>query len=93
MYETNITSIVQDDIGFLWFSTNSGIEKFDGYNFTANKNSPDDINSISNAFANTLYNDNEGNIWIGNKRGFDLIDCTTEIFTHFKPHPEGTKTK
>ena len=34
MYETNITSIVQDDIGFMWFSTNSGIEKYDGYNFT-----------------------------------------------------------
>ena len=93
MYETNITSIVQDDIGFMWFSTNSGIEKYDGYNFTTYKNNPDDTTSIDNAFANTLYKDNGGNIWIGNKRGFDLIDCTTEIFTHFKPHPKERETK
>lgn len=28
MYETNITSVIQDNSGFLWFSTNSGIEKY-----------------------------------------------------------------
>lgn len=93
MYETNITCIVQDNIGFLWFSTNSGIEKYDGYNFTAYKNDPDDKNSIDNAFANTLYKDTEGNIWIGNKRGFDLIDYNKEDFTHFKPHPKELETK
>jgi signal transduction histidine kinase/ligand-binding sensor domain-containing protein/DNA-binding response OmpR family regulator len=93
MYETNITCIVQDNIGFMWFSTNSGIEKYDGYNFTAYKNNPDDTNSIDNAFANTLYKDNKGNIWIGNKRGFDLIDNSAETFTHFKPHPRELETK
>ncbi|GIK22429.1 MAG: hybrid sensor histidine kinase/response regulator [Ignavibacteriota bacterium] len=93
MYETNITSIVQDDTGFLWFSTHSGIEKFDGYHFTSFKNNPDDINSIDNAFALTLCKDSEGKIWIGNKRGFDLIDFNTEIFTHFKPHPTEQETK
>jgi signal transduction histidine kinase/ligand-binding sensor domain-containing protein/DNA-binding response OmpR family regulator len=93
MYETNITSVVQDDIGFLWFSTHSGLEKFDGYHFLSYKNNPDDIKSIDNAFANTLYKDSEGNIWVGNKRGFDLIDYNTEIFTHFKPHPKELETK
>ena len=53
------------------------------------KNNPDDTNSIDNAFANTLYKDKEGNIWIGKKRGFDLnLIITLEIFTHFKPHPK-----
>lgn len=93
MYETNITSVIQDNTGFLWFSTNSGVEKYDGYNFTAYKNDPDDTSSIDNAFANTLYQDKEGNIWIGNKRGFDLIDSNTKTFTHFKPHPGELETK
>lgn len=93
MYETNITSVIQDRIGFLWFSTFSGIEKYDGYNFTTYKNDPDDINSIDNAFTNILYQDKEGNIWIGNKHGFDNYNITTGIFTHFKLYPKELETK
>src|SRR5574339_565162 len=74
MYETNITSVIQDITGFLWFSTNSGIEKYDGYNFTPFINNPDDTNSIDNAFVNTLYEDREGNIWIGNRHGLDKFN-------------------
>lgn len=93
MYETNITSMIQDNNGFLWFSTFSGIEKFDGYSFTAYKNNPDDKTSIDNAFTNTLYEDSERNIWIGNKHGFDKFNSTNGIFTHFKIYPDELETK
>lgn len=92
MYETNITSVIQDKVGFLWFSTFSGIEKYDGYNFTTYKNNPDDTNSIDNAFANILYQDKDGYIWIGNKHGFDKFNSSTGIFTHFKTYPAEMET-
>lgn len=93
MYETNITSMIQDNNGFLWFSIFSGIEKFDGYSFTAYKNNPDNKTSIDNAFTNTLYEDSERNIWIGNKHGFDKFNRTNGIFTHFKIYPDELETK
>lgn len=93
MYETNITSVIQDRTGFLWFGTYTGIEKFDGYNFTSFKNSPLDTNSIDNAFVNTLCEDKEGNIWIGTWHRLDKFNYTTGIFTHYKPNPPGNETK
>lgn len=92
-YEINITSIIQDKTGFLWFGTWSGIEKYDGYNFITYVNNPDDTNSIDNAFVNTLYEDKEGNIWIGTWHGLEFFDKVSGIFKHFKPHPSNEETK
>lgn len=94
MYEKNITSVIQDKTGFLWFGTWSGIEKYDGYNFTVYNNNPDDTNSINKAFVNTLYKDSEENIWIGAWwQELDKFNYTTNIFTHYKlrPHDQDIK--
>ena len=74
MYETNINSVIQDKTGYLWFGTWGGIEKYDGYNFTAYKQEPDNPNSIKNQFVNTLYEDKEGNIWVGTWRGLEKFN-------------------
>jgi signal transduction histidine kinase/ligand-binding sensor domain-containing protein/DNA-binding response OmpR family regulator len=85
LYETNITSVIQDNIGFLWFGTWSGIEKYDGYNFTTYKNNPDNSNRFDNLFVNTLYEDSEGNIWMGTWHGLEKFDKSSGVFTHYKP--------
>ncbi|MCW3092605.1 MAG: Two component regulator propeller [Ferruginibacter sp.] len=28
-----VNAIYRDDVGFVWFGTNSGLNRFDGYNF------------------------------------------------------------
>lgn len=93
MYETNISSVIQDDTGFLWFATHSGLEKFDGYNFTNYKNDPDDTNSIDNAIVNTLYEDSEGYIWLGTRNGLDKFNYKTGNFAHYQPNPDEPKSK
>ena len=93
MYETNISSIIQDDTGFLWFGTHSGLEKFDGHNFTNYKNDPDDTNSIDNAIVNTLYEDSEGYIWLGTRNGLDKFNYKTGNFAHYQPNPDEPKSK
>ncbi|QQS37215.1 MAG: response regulator [Ignavibacteriales bacterium] len=93
MYETNISSLIQDDTGFLWFGTHSGLEKFDGHNFTNYKNDPDDTNSIDNAIVNTLYEDSEGYIWLGTRNGLDKFNYKTGNFAHYQPTPDEPKSK
>ncbi|MBK9097148.1 MAG: response regulator [bacterium] len=93
MYETNISSMIQDDTGFLWFGTHSGLEKFDGHNFTNYKNDPDDTNSIDNAIVNTLYEDSEGYIWLGTRNGLDKFNYKTGSFAHYQPNPDEPKSK
>ncbi|MDY0254518.1 MAG: two-component regulator propeller domain-containing protein [Tenuifilaceae bacterium] len=60
-----ITSIAQDDKGFIWISTEDGLNRFDGLKFINYRNQPNDTTSITSNFVRTLYRDNTGNLWIG----------------------------
>ncbi|MGA9293924.1 MAG: sigma 54-interacting transcriptional regulator [Ignavibacteriaceae bacterium] len=60
-----VKCIVQDKEGFLYFGTEDGLNRYDGYTFTVMRNSPEDTNSLSYNDINTICIDPEGNIWIG----------------------------
>src|SRR5512136_3114997 len=39
---STVNCILQDSKGFMWFGTDDGLSKYDGYNFTIYKHNPDD---------------------------------------------------
>ena len=39
--------MIQDSQGFMWFGTEGGLNKYDGYTFTVYENDPRDPGSIS----------------------------------------------
>jgi len=80
-----VISILQDKTGFLWFGTEDGLNRFDGYEFKVYRNNPADSNSISGNNIWSLFEDEEGNIWIGTKSGdLNRYDPNKEIFKHWK---------
>jgi len=80
--QTNVTCILQDKRGFMWFGTRDGLNKYDGYNFTIYKNLEDDKHSISNNFVTALLEDRNGDIWVGTwGGGVDRYDRNKKIFT------------
>jgi len=85
-----VFSILQDSRGFLWIGTYDGLNKYDGYNFTIYKNSPDDPSSISDNQVRALFEDANGNIWIGCGWGGGLnkFDRYTEKFTSYLHDPD-----
>ncbi|MCL5028662.1 MAG: histidine kinase [Bacteroidetes bacterium] len=86
--QNTIHCILQDSQGFLWFATEDGLDKYDGYNFTVYKNNPLDSHSISDNFIWTLYEDKNGTLWIGtNSGGLSRFDRETETFTNYKFDP------
>ena len=60
-----VKCILQDQEGFMYFGTEDGLNRFDGYTFTVMRNNPADPNSLSYNDVNALCLDQEGNIWIG----------------------------
>ena len=78
-----VNCVLQDSRGFMWFGTQDGLNKFDGYNITVFKNNQLDSNSLSNNFINTLYETKSGELLVGtNGGGFDSYNLSTGKFSH-----------
>jgi ligand-binding sensor domain-containing protein len=45
-----INAIVQDNNGFMWFATEDGLNRYDGYKFTVFRHDTHDPNAISDNF-------------------------------------------
>ncbi len=56
----------------------------------ANPEKPGDTKLPSHANVNSIYIDDEGQIWLGTDVGLDKFDFATRTFTHVKPDPKDT---
>jgi signal transduction histidine kinase/ligand-binding sensor domain-containing protein/DNA-binding response OmpR family regulator len=76
----------QDSRGYMWFGTNHGVCRFDGYKYTSFRNNPTDTSSLSGLLARVIYEDKKGNLWVGTESGgLNLFDRETEKFKHILP--------
>jgi len=81
--QTKVSQIVQDNQGFMWFGTQYGLDRYDGYNFKLFVHDPKDANSLSGASISGLFKDRNGALWIGCDQFLDRLDPATEKFTRF----------
>ena len=81
-----VISIIQDASGFMWFGTNNGLNRWDGYKFKLYKHNPFDSNSISNDHIYAIYKDSFGTLWIGTEHGLNKFDIQKEKFTRYITH-------
>ena len=83
-----VHGIVQDDQGFIWFATDDGLYKYDGYTLTPYLHDPRVANGISSGNLRTVYKDRSGNLWIGNVgEGLDRLDPARGTITHYRHQP------
>lgn len=86
--QSNVTCILQDRAGFLWFGTQNGLNRWDGYQFTVYRNDPKDPASLSNNYIRSLTEDARGNIWIGTwGGGINRLNENKYSFSHFGHDP------
>ena len=81
----DVNTLIQDKYGFIWFGTDDGLNRYDGYSFKIFRHAPNDSNSISDNSIWALTEDKKGNIWVGTKAGIlNKYDPTLEKFSHWK---------
>jgi ligand-binding sensor domain-containing protein/signal transduction histidine kinase len=86
--EGTVYCTFQDSKGFLWFGTQDGLNKYDGYTFTVYRPDPA-RNSIASGFVRSIREGPEGELWIATMGGgLDKFDPETERFTHYQFDPE-----
>ena len=81
--QSNVKCIIQDHLGFLWFGTFDGLNKFDGYNFTIYKPDQNDSTTLKSNSVSCLLEDENGNIWIGTDQGLCLYYRNKNNFRSF----------
>jgi len=79
--QSEIKSIFQDSEGYLWFATQNGLNKFDGYSFENFFYDPTDKRSLSNNWVFDITEDSNGDIWVGTKEGLNRYNKKTGGFT------------
>jgi len=78
----SVKDITQDSLGFMWFATEEGLARFDGYNFKIFKNDPENLESVRSTVVTHVLASRTGNIWVGSFDGLDSFDPKSEVFTH-----------
>jgi len=89
--QTRVLQIVQDDQGFMWFGSQYGINRYDGYKFKVFKHEPGRTNSLSGVFISSLFKDRSGSLWVGCDEFLDKFDPVTETFTHYRIDTKGAQ--
>src|SRR5437016_13910054 len=80
--QTKVSQIVQDNRGFMWFGTQYGLNRYDGYQFKVFKHDPGHTESLSGVYIYSLFKDRSGSLWIGTDQSLDRFDPSTETVAH-----------
>ncbi|MFP4268852.1 MAG: two-component regulator propeller domain-containing protein, partial [Spirochaetaceae bacterium] len=83
----SVSSIVQDQRGFLWFGTQGGLNRYDGYEFKVYKKEPFNSNSLSHDLIQSLYMDKNHVLWVGTYNGLNRLNTLTGDVTRYLHDP------
>ncbi|MEJ7587599.1 MAG: two-component regulator propeller domain-containing protein [Ferruginibacter sp.] len=87
--QSSVFTILKDHKGFMWFGTDEGLNRYDGYRFTVYKHDPERAASISSNAIYGMMEDLARNLWVVSSGGLDRFDRATETFIHYKTSDNG----
>ncbi len=67
--QSAVNAIAQDAEGFMWFGTQDGLNRFDGFEFKSYRQQQEAPASLSNSWIWALRVDSQGVLWIGTDGG------------------------
>lgn len=87
--EAIVNDIAQDHNGFLWFGTQDGLNRYDGYHFEHFKHDPSDPFSIPDNHVFRLFVDRQNQMWVGTDGGgLSQYDTERQRFISYRHNPE-----
>lgn len=81
--QNSVHCILQDSIGYMWFGTWDGLNKYNGYDFTVFAS-----NETGGQTIYTLLEDSNHDLWIGSDNGLTHGNRITGIFNTYHHAPE-----
>jgi signal transduction histidine kinase/ligand-binding sensor domain-containing protein len=73
----------------MWFCTEDGLNKYDGYSITIFRHDPEDPNSLSDSRILSIFQDRAGALWVGTANGgLNKFDLGTNQITRYQNDPD-----
>lgn len=86
-----VFGVATDSLGFLWISTEGGLNKYDGYEFRHFKHDPNNPRSIAGNVLRQVELSHAGGkhkLWVGTiGNGLSCLDLETELFDNYQHDP------
>lgn len=86
--QSTVYTITQDQQGFMWFGTQEGLNRYNGYEVKIFSNTPGDETSLSSNWINKLVTGKNGTLWvISQDRVLHKYNAETENFKRYPLDP------
>ncbi|MEP4891448.1 MAG: two-component regulator propeller domain-containing protein [Aliiglaciecola sp.] len=82
--QENILTAFQDSEGYMWFGTQEGLNRYDGYQFKVFTYSSRSKDSLSSDWVYSIIEPQENVLWIGTRNGVNVFDKGTQTFKHYR---------
>jgi signal transduction histidine kinase/ligand-binding sensor domain-containing protein len=80
--QSTVFATLQDRQGYMWFATEDGLDRFDGYQFVAYRKQDHDSLSLPDNYVTSILEDSLGNLWVGTySGGAAVLDRSTGCFS------------
>ncbi len=84
-----ISDIHQDSLGYMWFGTQDGLNKYDGASFRIYKHRPFDPDSLADNFVSKIFEDSRGRLWVITSGILNRFEREHERFIRYLPKSSG----
>ncbi|MGE5375699.1 MAG: two-component regulator propeller domain-containing protein [Bacteroidota bacterium] len=91
--QSSVHVAFQDSRGFMWFGTQDGLNRYDGYTFRTFKPDPDVSTSLSDRWITSIVEDKDGYLWVATGQGgLNRYDPHTEEFKRYTHDPRNPQS-
>ena len=87
--QNTINAIAKDGYGFMWFGTNNGISRYDGYSFESFKSDESQSNSLPDNMISSIEPGDDNRLWIGSSNGLSYFDPLSGRIIRYAPQENG----
>ncbi|MES2775396.1 MAG: two-component regulator propeller domain-containing protein [Bacteroidota bacterium] len=78
--QNSVLAVAQDNDGFIWLGTRTGLNRYDGTRFVKYYIDPENRGTVSSNYIRALLCDSQGNLWVGTATGLFLYDAQNNNF-------------
>ena len=87
--QNTVMATLQDSRGFLWFATEDGLDRYDGYSLRHYTHQRDSAAGLAGNFVWSIQEDRSGDLWLAVKDGgVARFDIKTETFSQYRHNPQ-----